>query len=68
MKVEDFKYLWAHCPNCGSDKIEQRRESNERGLFCKECQYYMKEGFATFLLVKKDDKLDIQYDKFLPQA
>ena len=68
MKIKDFEHLWACCPNCGSDEIEQKREGNERGLFCKECQYFLREGFATFLLVKKDDMLNIKYNKYLPRA
>ena len=68
MKIKDFKFNWACCPNCGSENIQQKREGNERALFCKDCNYWLKEGFATFLLIKKDDKVDIEYDKYLPKA
>jgi len=69
MQIKDFKFRWACCPNCNSsDKIEQKEEGNERALFCKDCHYFMREGFATFLFIKKDDNLDTQYDKYLPRA
>jgi len=63
-----FEHLWLICPNCGSDKIEQKRQGNERALVCRMCGYYMKEGFATFLLAKKDDMANTEYDKYLPRA
>jgi len=68
MKIKEFKFLWLFCPNCESYNIEQREIENERALFCKECHYFMREGFMTFLFIKKDDNLDIQYDKYLPKA
>lgn len=72
MKIKDFKWKWSHCPNCGSiDKIEQKEIENERALFCKECHYFLREGFATFLLMKKNADIEDaneEYDVYLPKA
>jgi len=71
MKIKEFKFLWLFCPNCESYNIEQREIENERALFCKECHYYMREGFATFLLIKKNTDMEDaneEYDRYLPKA
>lgn len=54
MKIKDYNFSWACCPNCGKDdKLNQKRTVNFREVHCGHCDYYMQEGFLTFLLVSK---------------